>query len=191
MQQSPTVGAIAAALSKAQSAMRAAHKDAKNPFFKSSYATLGAVIDAIRDPFAANGLSYSQPLDIGADGSIIVETILLHSSGEWLSGKVTAKPTKSDPQGIGSLISYLRRYLLQSMVGIAAADDDGNAASSPPPPSKELFDPSSEKHKAWLRDRLNSRHASKGESLDMLALMAGHELTEADFDMIFRTVRGK
>lgn len=130
---SEQINELATALCKAQGAMRAAQKDRENPFFKSSYATLASVIDAIREPFLANGLSFVQPTRLGEDGAVLVETVLLHASGQWISGEVSARPVKSDPQGVGSLISYLRRYGLQAMVGIASTDDDddGNAATKP------------------------------------------------------------
>lgn len=135
MSQSTDLGKLAEALSKAQGAMRHATKDRQNPFFKSSYATLASVIEAIREPFAANGLAFSQLLASSPDGVLFtVSTVIMHSSGQWLSSDITAKPVKADPQGIGSLISYLKRYGLQAMVGVTAAedDDDGNEASNRP-----------------------------------------------------------
>lgn len=134
MQMSPTIGKLASALAKAQKAMKPAHKDRDNPFFKSSYATLASVFDAIRDPFAANGLALIQPPGkTDEHGNVVIETIIMHESGEWISGDASAKPVKNDPQGVGSVMSYLRRYGAQSMAGLASADDDddGNAASRP------------------------------------------------------------
>jgi hypothetical protein len=110
--------------------MCGAVKDSKNPFFKSSYADLGAVVKAIKEPFADNGLSYSQfPLFV--DGKVGVETILMHISGEWMSGEIVLPMTKQDPQAAGSAITYARRYALQAIAGIPAEDDDGNHASKP------------------------------------------------------------
>lgn len=132
MNKSEKIGELALALSKAQGAMRAAQKDRENPFFKSAYATLASVIEAIREPFSLNNLAFSQPTRVDDQGHVFVETIIMHgASGEWISGEASAIPVKQDPQGIGSLISYLKRYGLQAMVGIASEDDDGNAATSP------------------------------------------------------------
>lgn len=130
---STTTGAIAAALAKAQADMGNAHKDRQNPAFRSTYATLAAVREAVTGPLSANGIAVVQAPSL--DGEIVsVETRLLHTSGEWLACVAGAKPTKGDPQGIGSAISYLRRYGLMAMVGIAADDDDdGNAASGRSP----------------------------------------------------------
>jgi hypothetical protein len=123
MTQSPTIGALAAALAKSQGAMKAAHKDASNPFFKSKYADLASVWEACRAALAANGLAVCQIIDGEA-----LTTILLHSSGEWLAGTYPIKPVKNDPQGVGSAITYARRYALAAMAGVVADDDDGEAA---------------------------------------------------------------
>lgn len=128
--RSDSIGALAAALSKAQGAMEGASKANENPFFKSKYADLASVWDACRVPLSTNALAVVQTVDDAeANGRVIVETVLMHASGEWISGRIAMKPTKDDPQGIGSAITYARRYGLQAIVGIAPEDDDGNAAS--------------------------------------------------------------
>jgi hypothetical protein len=128
MKMSEDIKEFAVAFSKAQGMMRAASKDAENPFYKASYATLASVMEAIREPFLQNGLSFLQPCKIIEENRVVVETIILHSSGQYIIGEVTATPVKNDPQATGSLISYLKRYLLQAMVGIATADDDSETA---------------------------------------------------------------
>lgn len=128
MDKSESIKNIAGAMCMAQSAMGGAHKGKTNPFFKSNYADLGAVIEAIKEHFTNNGLSYIQfPIEDG--GRIGVETILMHTSGEWISNKFTVQLTKQDAQGAGSAITYCRRYGLQAMAGIPSEDDDGNNAS--------------------------------------------------------------
>ena len=132
MNKSDSIKELAAALAKAQGAMTAAKKDAANPFYKSKYADLASVVDAIKAPLSGNGLSYAQVL--GSDGEAhYIETILMHASGEWLSERVkivVAKP--NDPQSFGSAVTYFRRYSLQSVCGVPADDDDGNAATGKP-----------------------------------------------------------
>jgi hypothetical protein len=109
--------------------MGGAVKDAKNPFFKSSYADLTSVIKAIKEPFANNGLSYSQfPVTSEGGGGVGVVTVLLHSSGQWIESEFYLPLAKKDPQGGGSAITYARRYALQAMAGIPTADDDAEAA---------------------------------------------------------------
>ena len=129
MNKSESIKELATALNKAQDAMGGAVKDAKNPFFKSSYANLSSVVEAIKQPFADNGLSYSQ-FPLTEDGLAGVETILMHISGEWIESKLLLPTTKKDPQAAGSAITYARRYALQSLAGIPSEDDDGNMAST-------------------------------------------------------------
>jgi hypothetical protein len=127
MNKSESIKELATALNKAQAEMGGATKDAANPFFKSKYADLSAVVKAVKDAFATNGLSYTQfPIEDG--GRIGVETILMHVSGEWLSNSFTVALSKQDAQGAGSAITYCRRYALQAIAGIPAEDDDGNKA---------------------------------------------------------------
>lgn len=130
--RSESIKEIASALNKAQAEMSGASKSSKNPFFKSSYADLNSVIEAIKTPFHTNGLSYSQ-FPILEDGKVGVETMLMHSSGEFISSTLLLPMTKQDPQAAGSAITYARRYSLMSIAGIPAEDDDGNAASAKPP----------------------------------------------------------
>ena len=140
MNKSESIGNLAKALCKAQNEMGGAVKDAKNPFFKSNYADLTAVIKAIKEPFANNGLSYSQfPVTSEGGGGIGVVTILMHSSGEWLESEFYLPLAKKDPQGGGSAITYARRYALQAMAGIPTADDDAEAAMMRGKPKEQRY----------------------------------------------------
>lgn len=117
---------------KAQAEMGGAHKAAYNPFYESKFADLSAVVQAVKEPFTNNGLSYVQfPIEEG--GRIGVETILMHISGEWMSCPFTVNLQKQDAQGAGSAITYCRRYGLQAVAGIPSDDDDGNNASKKAP----------------------------------------------------------
>ena len=128
MNRSERIDDLAAALATAQGAMEAASKDKTNPHFKSKYADLASIWDAIREPLSKNGLSVVQlPEEI--DGKIRLTTMLLHKSGQWIEAAYSLPPTKNDPQGFGSAITYMRRYAL-SGVGVAPEDDDGNDASA-------------------------------------------------------------
>ena len=128
MLKSESIKEIAKALGLAQNQMSGAVKDSKNPFFKSNYADLSSVIAAIKEPFSANNLSYSQ-FPVYGDNKVGVETILMHISGEWLSSVLLLPMTKQDPQAAGSAITYARRYALQSVAGIPSEDDDANGAT--------------------------------------------------------------
>jgi len=148
MDKSEDIKDLAVALCKAQGEMGGASKGADNPFFKTKYADLKAVVAAVKQPFSDNGLSYTQfPIEDG--GRIGIETILMHNSGQWLSNKFTVQLNKQDAQGAGSAITYCRRYALQAIAGIPSEDDDGNGASpsqSDKAPQNQL-DP---KHQEWV-----------------------------------------
>jgi hypothetical protein len=132
---SESIKELAGALSKAQGAFDHAKKDVKNDFFKSRYADLAGCIDAAKAHLAANGLAVSQITDI-ANGEIILTTVLMHSSGEYISGSYPVKPIKQDPQAFGSALTYARRYAFCAITGIASDDDDGNSASQKPESKK-------------------------------------------------------
>lgn len=132
MRTSENINELALALSKAQGQMESAKKDSTNPHFRSKYADLAAVVEAIKKPLTDNGLSYLQGFGWDDQGALIVHTRLLHSSGQWVESDLRVRPVKDDPQGVGSAVSYGRRYALQSLVGLTADDDDGNASSTAP-----------------------------------------------------------
>ena len=127
MKSSELINELAAALCKAQGQMGGAVKDSSNPFFKSSYADLTSVIKAIKQPFADNGLSYTQ-FPVSNENGVGVSTRLMHISGQWLEMDYTLPTVKKDPQASGSAISYARRYALQSIAGIPTAEDDAESA---------------------------------------------------------------
>lgn len=130
MNKSESIKELATALAKAQGQIKGAVKDSANPFFKSKYADLASVVEAIRSAFAANGLSYVQSVEPSDKDEVRVETTILHSSGEWINCGVLALPvSKVDAQGYGSALTYARRYSLSAATGVAPEDDDGNAAT--------------------------------------------------------------
>jgi hypothetical protein len=134
-EQSESIGKLAEALSAAQGAMEHAKKDSENPFFKSKYADLAEVWNTCKPVLSKNKLAVIQTTSGTADNVTIITT-LAHASGEWIRGKLTLKPVKADPQGVGSAITYGRRYSLAAIVGVSQDDDDGNAASGNKPDNK-------------------------------------------------------
>ena len=122
------IGKLAEALAAAQGAIKGAAKDKTNPHFKSQYADLTAVWDACREALSNNGLAVTQTTRGGDLATVTVITTLLHASGQWMRSDLTMKPMAATPQGIGSAITYARRYALAAMVGVAPEDDDGEGA---------------------------------------------------------------
>jgi hypothetical protein len=129
MRKSDAIGQLAAALAKAQGEFGPLRKGAVNPFYKNRYADLASVMDVARVPLVDNELSITQTHAESETGHLIIETTLMHSSGEWITGHIKMPLSKNDPQGYGSATTYARRYALQAILGLAAEDDDGNAAT--------------------------------------------------------------
>lgn len=155
--QSESIANLAAALAKAQPLIEGAIKDKTNPHFRSQYADLGNVVDAIKPAIAKHGLSFIQRChdnDLGAK----IETIILHESGEWISCGIIAVPaSKHDAQGFGSALTYARRYSLSAAFGVAPEDDDANAASKKKAPKgsaaevmQDSYNALDAEGKAWI-----------------------------------------
>lgn len=124
-----------AALAKAQAEVENASKTSANPHFKSRYADLAEVLNTVRPVFARHGLSIVQ--STGFDGALVsVTTLLAHESGGMVTSVASCQPAKTDAQGIGSATTYLRRYSLAAMAGVAQEDDDGNAAAHTDRPAR-------------------------------------------------------
>lgn len=180
------IGKLAKALAAAQGAIKGASKDRTNPHFKSQYADLTAVWEACREALAKNEIAVIQAPRY-EDNRLVLHTTLAHSSGEQISGTFPVTPVQNTPQGLGSALTYARRYSLASMVGVApeGEDDDGNAGSagtptngatrdtSPPAKVKGALppEPSDAVKKAvtkWVDEQL----AALGEVTSMDALLA-------------------
>lgn len=127
---------LALALIDVQKQMSPAAKDAKNPFIGNNYATLNSVMMSCRDILLAHGIWLTQlpvpaPIELGP-GYLGLLTKLTHAeSGQWQSSLTVIPLPKSDPQGMGSAITYARRYALTSMLGMITEDDDAEAAKMP------------------------------------------------------------
>lgn len=158
---SESINDIMAALSKAQAVMSAASKDSSNPYYNSKYADLNSVWNACRDALSKHGLAVTQTMQYKADGSLQLVTILGHLSGQWIksylpirySENVTeinkyGKEVKANPlQKLGSCLTYLRRYALAAIVGVAPdEDDDGNNMAGEPFPQQAVSGPSQQKN---------------------------------------------
>ena len=133
MERSETITELCKALSAAQGEFQPATKGRTNPHLNSKYATLDDVIDAVRQPMKAHGLSFVQPLSNGNEGAVVLETVILHESGEWI-GTTAHVPALSGNRGVnelqsfGGALTYMRRYMLTSMLGISSEEDgDGNS----------------------------------------------------------------
>ena len=138
MERSETINELAAALAAAQGKIENASKDSANPYFRSRYADLASIWDAIRGPLSEHGLAVVQPVRVEGS-SVTVTTLLAHASGQWISSDLTMTAQRQmkdgggwekldSPQAIGSCITYARRYALAAMAGVAPEDDDAEGA---------------------------------------------------------------
>lgn len=134
--KSEQINEIAAALSKFQGELKGAVKDSANPFFKSKYADLNSVWESARALLAKNGLSVVQTTDV-RDVGLVLETTLMHTSGQWISGIYPLITQKQDPQALGSATTYARRYALSAIIGGYATDDDAEAAVDRTPKTEQ------------------------------------------------------
>lgn len=185
-----TIGTLASALAKAQSEIKDAELDGINPAFKRNgentrYATLKSVWKACREPLSKNGLSVVQGLEIGTDGKPSFKTMLMHSSGETLSFVCPLLFDKNNMQGLGSAITYARRYTLACMVGVIdAEDDDGNSASKP----KLNLDQIQELGKMIDDTRANKIQIQAGIK-SIFGIEARKDILVEDFDTICKYVQ--
>jgi len=131
MQRSEAIDQLATALVVAQAEIEGAEKDNKGNYGK--YATITSVVDAIKPALNSHSLAFMQLYEPSADGELALTTLLVHTSGQWISGTATVPLPKKDPQGYGSAGTYARRYGLMALVGLCPEDDDAQAASTVPP----------------------------------------------------------
>lgn len=130
LNKSESIANLVKALSALQGELKDADKNALNPHFKSKYADLSEVLGNLRPLLAKNQLALSQ-FPSFENGIVSVTSLLAHASGEWIESTASAPATKQDVQGVGSAITYLKRYSAAAIVGMASADqdDDGNSVS--------------------------------------------------------------
>lgn len=172
MKTSESIAQVGAALAAAQAEIKAVAKDRTNPHFKNRYATLDAIMDDVRPILAKHGLSLVQGMTVphtdenGAVKSFVLETMLLHKSGEHITNAAHMPVSQNSPQGVGSAITYGRRYGVSALLALATdEDDDGNAGShgggasrpsAPRLPNSGNGDAPSEKQVAFLKKLMQS-----------------------------------
>lgn len=156
---------FAKAFVAAQKATEAVKKASTNPAFRSKYADLAGVVEAVVPALNDNGIAVMQSPAFDGD-YVALTTVLLHESGSSVSSTLRLRPSKMDPQGVGSAVTYARRYALLAMTGAAPEDDDGNAASG----KREQAEPP-----APMMARKSSAQAKKdGDHERILGLIQAH-----------------
>ena len=183
-QRSDSIINLAKALCQTQATVEAVKKDANNPFFKSKYADLASIWHAIREALTSNGLSVLQ--EPSTEGNKVrITTTLIHTSGEYVRSLLEVPAVRVDPQGIGSAITYARRYALGAIVGIAPEDDDGNAASGGGDRSKQQRpNPQAIVPNLKSADQLQSEAAAKAFGNDDLSFNSNGQKSMATAQVI-------
>jgi hypothetical protein len=178
MEKSTEIKNLATALCEFQGAVETIAKTETNPFFKSKYASLSDILSVIRQPLADNGLSFVQ----FPKGKYGLETMLMHTSGEWLSEWYEMVPTKNDPQGAGSVITYQRRYALGAILGLNIdEDDDGNKGSE-----KEVI---TTKQFGYAEELVRTSTLDEDKKLRAEKALANPELSLAEFSAIINKLK--
>lgn len=193
MEFSEKLDKLAPALAKAQAEMATAKKDSDNPFFKSKYADLASVWEAIKDALHSNGLSVIQsPVDM--DGRIGCATMLLHESGQYIRDEFTLGVKKqNDPQADGSSITYARRYALAAFTGVIQADDDAESAMNRKTSKKDEFvpyEPPAEPKDKRTSDQIKAIYtigAKKGLSKDEIKDLCAWIVSQTSLDYMTRS----
>ena len=162
---SPAVDEVFAALVSLQPELQSVAADKENSHFKAKYASLGAYLDMLRPILSTHELAVFQTTR-DHEERITVVTTLAHSSGQWISGEMTLRPTKNDPQGFGSAITYMRRYGLTCLLGLSQSDDDDDGAKA----SKEVIETLTETQLVDLAAKAEELFGDDAD--DMLSAMA-------------------
>lgn len=167
-----TTPALNKALATAQSQVENATKGSVNPHFKNRYADLAEVLNTVRPVFSSHGLSIVQSTSY--DGSLVsVTTTILHAEGGYISSTASCVPAKADAQGVGASTTYLRRYALAAMTGIAQEDDDGQSAAH-----ARTAAPASKEDISSLKTRMEGLGVDEEAFLKYLAVKSLSELTK-------------
>lgn len=190
MKQSEQINELAAALAKAQAVMPKAKMSGVNSRFADkatgktgAYATLDDIRDAVKDTLTANGISYTQhPYSI--NGEVGVETMLIHSSGQWMRSRFGVPASKHDPQAYGSLLTYVRKFALAAAAGVSTQEDTDADEVSHEPPSPTI----SVKQVAKIQNLLAAKKIDEKRILKWKKIQNLTQLRVTDFDAAFEII---
>lgn len=183
---------IASALVKFQSQLKPVEKGSENPFFKSTYANLSDILQAVMPLLSSCGLSITQPMRVTDNGTILI-TRLLHESGELIESEMIL-PHNADPQKFGSLISYYKRYQLTALLGIATIDedDDANRASgkdvgykslpvkSPTPKPTFIVEPKADLKPVQIKNPMDKASDAQKGALTKMGIYFSNDITKSE-----------
>lgn len=182
MRHSESIAKLAAALVKAQAEVQHAAKNAKNPHFKNDYADLAEHIRTIKPAMSKHGIAVMQLPGMSGNNATL-ETMLIHESGEWIAGTSASPMQKMDPQGLGSAVTYLRRYSLAALAFTAQDDDDGALAGISPTISEEQL--------VTLEEWITESGADRAGFLGFVGVQSLADLPAKRYDFALGRLRAK
>lgn len=190
--ESDDLNELFAALAKAQSEMEVAKTDNANPFYKSKYADLTAIVKASRPALVKNGLCIIQRISMNGDGRMYLLTRLAHSSGQWIESKMAINPSKTDVQSIGSYITYLRRYTYAAIAGVTVSDENDDDGESAMPRNGNGNTKITEYEVRELKNLLlQLKPDEEGKVLSWAQVSRLEDLTKVKYDTVKRTLTAK
>ena len=197
MNSSPTIANLAASLVKAQADLTHVGKDKtvkiktqKGGTISFKYADLASLIDCVRAAFHPHGLAVFQTTR-AVDGCVVVDTTIMHESGEWISdGGFRIRTNDGDAKALGSAVTYARRYALAAIAGIAQTDDDGRAASKPAEPARPAEPMASDEQVAHVKARAEALPEETRDELRawMRSKQIGAAMTEAQYALVCQSL---
>jgi len=186
--QSYTINEIATAFSKAQAEFGRIEQNRSNPFFKSKYADLDAILKAVRPALSKHGLSFYQYESI-KNGETILHSRIMHSSGQWIESQTKINPPKGDIQSFGSTMSYKKRYSALTILGVATSDDpsddDGNSVSQKNPP-KSTITPTQVKK---ISTEIKGKEFLEPVIMKKLKIEKWTDMLQSDFDTVMNIIK--
>jgi hypothetical protein len=187
VKQSESIGKLAAALTAAHAEITAVAKDATNPHFKNKYASLDTILAHVRPILTKHGLALVQGMttphadEHGVMRTFCVETMLLHSSGEFMTNAAIMPVVKHDPQGVGGALTYGRRYGVSALLSIATEeDDDGNGSGQRPMMGGRKSRDVGEHRTPVRTDDAQGDSPTEKQTAFLARLMQSHVFTDAE-----------
>lgn len=187
--QSESINELAMALSKAQGEYGIVTLNRENPYFKSRYADLDAILRAVRPAFANHGLSFYQYTSL-QDGAGVLHSRILHSSGQWIESQVKINPPKNDIQSYGSTMSYMKRYSAMSLVGITTSEDVSDDDASFVATAKEFKNSKiSTEQLDSLEDAIGNREYLKNVICSKFGIDLLENMSAKDYSTVMKIVQ--
>jgi len=183
--QSDELAEFAAAFSKAQGEYETVIANKENPFFKSKYADIDAIVRAVRPAFKKYGLSFYQSTTVNGQKTVLHSRVM-HSSGQWIEGQILLLPPKDDIQSFGSTMSYQQRYAARNILGITTSDEP---IDSPPPRRAPYIQRISQEQLQTLTEAIGDKEFLNDILCDKFNIKSLNEMKNSDFPVVMGIIK--